>query len=58
MSLGYWLIIYLKKVFIKIQNNNNNNNNNNVLIAFFISCKSGVKTFLKWIISQCPESTR
>ena len=25
----------------------------NVLIAFFISHKSDVKTFLKWILKQC-----
>ena len=25
----------------------------NVLIAFFISHKSDVKTFLKWILNQC-----
>ena len=26
----------------------------NVLTAFFISHKSDVKTFLKWILNQCP----
>ena len=30
----------------------------NILTAFFISYKSGVKTFLKWIVNQCPKSTR
>ena len=30
----------------------------NILTAFFISHKSGVKTFLKWIVNQCPKSTR
>ena len=30
----------------------------NVLIAFFISHKSGVKIFLKWIINQCSKGTR
>ena len=30
----------------------------NVLIAFFISHKSGVKFFLKWIVNQCPKGTR
>ena len=28
----------------------------NVLTAFIISYKSGVKTFLKWIINQCPKA--
>ena len=27
----------------------------NVLTIFFISHKSDVKTFLKWILSQCPN---
>ena len=26
----------------------------NVLIAFFISYKSDVKIFLKWIFNECP----
>ena len=26
----------------------------NVLTVFFISYKSDVKTFLKWIVSECP----
>ena len=30
----------------------------NFLTAFFISHKSNVKTFLKWIINQCPKGTR
>ena len=30
----------------------------NVLIAFFISHKSGVKTFLKLIVNQYPKDTR
>ena len=30
----------------------------NILIAFFISHKNGVKTFLKWIINQCLKGTR
>ena len=30
----------------------------NVLIAFFFSHKSGVKTFLKLIVNQCPKGTR
>ena len=29
----------------------------NVLTIFFISHKSDVKTFLKWIINQCPMGT-
>ena len=28
-----------------------------VLIAFFISLKSGIKIFIKWIINQCPKNT-
>ena len=30
----------------------------NILIAFFISHKSDVKNFLKWIINQYPKGTR
>ena len=30
----------------------------NILITFFISNKSGVKTFLKWIVNQCLKGTR
>jgi len=26
----------------------------NVFTVFFISYKSGVKTFLKWIVNECP----
>ena len=29
----------------------------NVLTAFFISHKNGVKTFLKYILNQCPKDT-
>ena len=29
----------------------------NVLTAFCISHKSGVKTFLKWIVNYCPKGT-
>ena len=29
----------------------------NILTAFFISHKSDVKTFLKWIVDQYPKST-
>ena len=28
----------------------------NVLTAFFISYKSDVKIFLKWIVNQCPKA--
>ena len=30
----------------------------NTLTAFFISHKSGIKTFLKQIINECPKGTR
>ena len=30
----------------------------NILTIFSISHKSGVKTFLKWIINHCPKNTR
>ena len=30
----------------------------NILIVFFISHKSGVKTFLKWIVNHYPKGTR
>ena len=30
----------------------------NILTVFFISHKSGVKTFLKWIVNQCPKGIR
>ena len=30
---------------------------NNVLTTFFISHKSGEKTFLQWIINHCPKGT-
>ena len=29
----------------------------NVLTTFFIFHKSDVKTFLKWILTQCPHGT-
>ena len=29
----------------------------NVLTTFFISHKSDVKTFLKWIVNQYPDGT-
>ena len=28
-----------------------------ILIVFSISHKSGVKTFLKWILNYCPKDT-
>ena len=31
---------------------------NNVLTVFFIFHKSGVKTFLIWIVNHCPKGTR
>ena len=43
MPLRYWLIIHLKKVFMRKKN---------VLTVFFIFYKSDVKTFLKWIVNQ------
>jgi len=52
MLLGYWLTIHLKRVFI------GKGKKINILTAFFISYKSGVKTFQKWIIKQCPKGTR
>ena len=48
MSLGHWLIIHLKKVFMRKENKTIN-----ILTAFFISHRSSVKAFLKWIINQC-----
>ena len=29
-----------------------------IYTTFFISHKCGVKTFLKWIVNQCPKDTR
>ena len=29
----------------------------NVLTTFFIFHKSNVKTFLKWIVNECPNDT-
>jgi len=29
----------------------------NILTAFFIFYKSDIKTFLKWIINECPKGT-
>ena len=52
MLLEHWLIIYLKKVFIRKEKKIN------ILTAFFIFHKNSVKTFLKWIVNQWPKSTR
>ena len=30
----------------------------NILTAIFISNKSDIKTFLKWISNECPKGTR
>ena len=30
----------------------------NILTIFFISYKSDIKNFLKWIINECPKGTR
>ena len=30
----------------------------NILTTFFIFHKTNVKTFLKWIINECPKGTR
>ena len=51
MFLGYWLISYLKKIFMK----NEKKNVINILTAFSISYKSGIKIFLKWIINKCVK---
>ena len=53
MSLGHWLRIHLKKVYMGKEKKKTIN----VLTAFFISHKSDVKTFLKWIVDQYPKST-
>ena len=55
MPLGQWLIIHLNKVFMKKEKRKNAIN---VLTAFFISHKSGVKTFIKWIINYYPKGPR
>ena len=47
MSLGHWLTIHLKKIFIGKEKKKTIN----VLIAFFISNQSSAKTFLKWIVN-------
>ena len=54
MSLEFWLIIHLKKVFIGKEKKKKVIN---VLTAFFISYKNCIKTFQKWIVNQCPKGT-
>ena len=44
-----WLIIHLKKVFMKKEKEKKTIN---VLTVFFIFYKSNVKTFLKWIVNH------
>ena len=46
-------MIHLKKVFIRKEKKVIN-----VLTVFSIFHKSGVKTFIKWIINHCPKGTR
>ena len=55
MPLGHWLRIHLKKDFMRKRKKKKAIN---ILTAFFISHKSDVKTFLKWIVNQCPKDTR
>ena len=52
MPLSHWLIIHLKKVFMEKEKEAIN-----VFTVFLISDKSDVKTFLKWIVNQCPKGT-
>ena len=47
------LRIQLKKVFMEKEKKKTIN----VLTVFFISHKSDVKTFLKWILNECPKGT-
>ena len=54
MPLGQWLTIHLKKVFMGKEKKKAIN----ILTIFFISHKSDVKTFLKWIVNHYPKSTR
>ena len=50
---GTLLRIHFKKVFMGKEKKAIN-----VLTAFFISHKSDVKTFLKWILKEYPKGTR
>ena len=54
MPLRHWLIIHLKKVFIGKEKEKK------IMFCqfFFIFHKSGVKTFLIWIVNHCPKGTR
>ena len=54
MPLGQGLTIHLKKFFME----KGEKKVVNVLTVFSIFNKSGVKTFLKWIVNQCPKNTR
>ena len=45
----------LKKVFM---GNEKKKKVINILTTFFIFHKSGIKTFLKCIINECPKGTR
>ena len=49
--LGHWLRIQLKKVFMGKEKKK-------FLTTFFISYKSDIKTFLKWIVNECPKGIR
>ena len=49
MPLGHSLRIQLKKVFMEKEKKTIN-----ILIDFFVSHKSDVKIFLKWILNECP----
>ena len=51
MSLGQWLIIYLKKIFMEKEKKIN------ILIIFPIFHKSNIKIFLKWIVNYCLKGT-
>ena len=53
MHLGQLLIIYLKKIFM-----GKKKKVIDILINFSISHKSGIKTFLKWIVNYYPKDTR
>ena len=48
MSLGHWLRIHLKKVYMGKEKKKKTIN---VLTAFLISHKSDIKTFLKFILN-------
>ena len=54
MGHAYWLTIQFKKISMRKEKKKAIN----VLTAFFILHKSDIKTFLKWIINQCPKDTR